>query len=235
MTKLEMIANSIVSNIERGALREGDQLPSEEKLAERHGVSVGTVQKALARLAQSGIISRQHGRGTFVSGSRMAPADLRYVRFQDLQGHELTSYVHMRSVRKTKQKGAWSDFLGGNAFVRVERTVSFGARLELYSEFWLREEEFVRLDGIPHRSFERSMRSLLDKQLSLPTLRVDQWIRFTFACNCGSRTWARSRAAGVCDGTVWLHATRSTAILPISLFRAVFRTARCRALTPALS
>ena len=53
MTKLEMIANNIVSDIERGALREGDQLPSEEKLAEQHGVSVGTVQKALARLAQS--------------------------------------------------------------------------------------------------------------------------------------------------------------------------------------
>ena len=178
MTKLERIANRIVSNIERGALREGDRLPSEEKLAEQHGVSVGTVQKALARLAQSGIISRQHGRGTFVSGNRMAPADLRYVRFQDLEGRDLTSYVNVRSVRKTKQKGAWSDFLGGNAFVRVERTVSFGARLELYSEFWLREEEFVRLNGISHRSFERSMRSLLDKQLSLPTLRVDQWIRF---------------------------------------------------------
>ena len=178
MTKLDMIANSIVSNIERGKLREGDQLPSEEKLAEQHRVSVGTVQKALARLAQSGIISRQHGRGTFVSGSRMAPADLRYVRFQDLKGRDLTSYVQVRSVRKTKQKGAWSEFLGGNAFVRVDRTVSFGARLELYSEFWLREEEFVRLNGVSQRSFEKSLRSLLDKQLSLPTLRVDQWVRF---------------------------------------------------------
>lgn len=178
MTKLEMIANNIVSDIERGALREGDRLPSEEKLAERHSVSVGTVQKALERLAQSGIISRQHGRGTFVSGSRMAPADLRYVRFQDLEGRDLTSYVHVRTVRQTKKKGVWSDFLGGNAFVRVERTVSFGAHLELYSEFWLREEEFVRLDGISHRSFEKSVRSLLDKQLSLPTLRVDQWVRF---------------------------------------------------------
>jgi DNA-binding GntR family transcriptional regulator len=178
MTKLEMIANSIVSDIERGALREGDQLPSEEKLAEQHRVSVGTVQKALERLSQSGIISRQHGRGTFVSGSRMAPADLRYVRFQDAEGRDLTSYVHVRSVRQIKQKGVWSDFLGGESFVRVERTVGFGSRLELYSEFWLREEEFIRLHGVSHRSFEKSVRTLLDKQLSLPTLRVDQWICF---------------------------------------------------------
>ena len=55
MTKLEMIANSIVSDIERGALREGDQLPSEEKLAEQHSVSVGTVQKALARPRSPGL------------------------------------------------------------------------------------------------------------------------------------------------------------------------------------
>jgi DNA-binding GntR family transcriptional regulator len=178
MTKLEMIANSIVSDIERGALREGDQLPSEEKLAEQHRVSVGTVQKALERLSQSGIISRQHGRGTFVSGSRMAPADLRYVRFQDAEGRDLTSYVHVRSVRQIKQKGVWSDFLGGESFVRVERTVGFGSRLELYSEFWLREEEFIRLHGVSHRSFEKSVRTLLDTQLSLPTLRVDQWICF---------------------------------------------------------
>lgn len=39
-------------------------------------------------------------------------------------------------------------------------------------------EEFVRVDNVSRRSFEKSLRSLLDKQLSLPTLRVDQWIRF---------------------------------------------------------
>ena len=64
MTKLDMISDAILSDIERGVLREGDRLPSEERLAEHHGVSVGTVQKALARLANSGIVSRQHGRGT---------------------------------------------------------------------------------------------------------------------------------------------------------------------------
>ena len=56
MTKLEMISNSIVSEIEQGARARGRPASSEEKLAEQHSVSVGTVQKALARLAQSGII-----------------------------------------------------------------------------------------------------------------------------------------------------------------------------------
>ena len=64
MTKVSTIADSIIGNIESGELHEGERLPSEEKLAAHYDVSVGTVQKALARLATTGIISRERGRGS---------------------------------------------------------------------------------------------------------------------------------------------------------------------------
>ena len=177
MTKLSHISNTIVADIESGVLREGDQLPSEEKLAAAHRVSVGTVQKALARLAHSGLISREHGRGTFVSGTSVAPAEVRYLRFRDAAGNELPSFVHVRSVRRTTRNGPWSDFLGGDAFVRIERSINVGG-LDLYSEFWLREADFARLGGVNRRALEKNLRALLGKQLALPTLRADQWIRF---------------------------------------------------------
>jgi DNA-binding GntR family transcriptional regulator len=86
--------------------------------------------------------------------------------------------VHVRSVRRVKRKGPWSEFLGGEGFVRIERTINVGARLELYSEFWLREDDFARLGGVNRRALEKNLRELLGQQLALPTLRVDQWIRF---------------------------------------------------------
>ncbi len=89
MTKLSSVSDAIIRSIESGALREGDRLPSEGELASFHGVSVGTIQKALARLTHSGLITREQGRGTFVSGTRVAPADVRYLRFRDEQGNEL--------------------------------------------------------------------------------------------------------------------------------------------------
>jgi DNA-binding GntR family transcriptional regulator len=178
VTKLSQISNAIVADIEAGVLREGDQLPSEERLAAAHRVSVGTVQKALARLAHSGLISREHGRGTFVSGTSVAPAEVRYLRFRDDDGNELPSFVHVRSVRRTARKGPWSDFLGGEAFVRIERSINVGGRLDLYSEFWLKEEDFARLGGVSRRALEKNLRALLGKQLALPTLRADQWIHF---------------------------------------------------------
>ncbi len=178
MTKLSSVSDAIIRSIESGALREGDRLPSEGELASFHGVSVGTVQKALARLTHSGLITREQGRGTFVSATRVAPADVRYLRFRDEQGNELPSYVHARSVKRIKRKGSWSEFLAGDGYVRIERVISVGGRFDLYSEFWLREEDFAQLGGLDRDALEKNLRELIGQRLSLPTLRVDQWIRF---------------------------------------------------------
>jgi DNA-binding GntR family transcriptional regulator len=179
VTKLERVSESITRRIESGALREGDRLPSEEQLAVQHRVSVGTVQKALARLANSGLVTREHGRGTFVTGSRVRTSDVSYLRFRDAAGQELPNFIHLLSVKRLKSRGPWSDFLGDEpAYVRIERSISVGGLLDLHSAFWLREAEFARLNGTDRRSLEKNLRVLLGQKLSLPTLRVDQWIRF---------------------------------------------------------
>lgn len=182
MTKLARVCDSIVGRIESGALRQGDRLPSEEQLAQGFRVSVGTVQKALSRLAHSGLISREHGRGTFVSGSKVGPGDVHYLRFRDAEGRDLPHYINVRSVRRSKRAGPWSDFLGAGTNIRIERVMSVGGKVDLYSEFWLREAEFVRLkaglNGGQRRYLEKNLRVLLGQELALPTLRVDQLIRF---------------------------------------------------------
>jgi DNA-binding GntR family transcriptional regulator len=180
MTKLSRVCDSIVGRIETGSLREGDRLPSEAQLAAGFRVSVGTVQKALARLAHSGLISREHGRGTFVSASLVQPADLNYLRFRDRQGRELSCYVTLKSVRRLRRPGPWSEFLGReeDGFIRIERMISAGGKVDLHSEFWLRGAEFARLRAVDRRALEKNLRLLLGQKLLLPTLRVDQAIRF---------------------------------------------------------
>jgi GntR family transcriptional regulator len=81
-------------------------------------------------------------------------------------------------VKRLKRKGPWSEFLGGDGFVRIERVISVGGRFDLYSEFWLREEDFAELGGVDRAALEKNLRELVAQRLSLPTLRVDQWIQF---------------------------------------------------------
>lgn len=179
MTKFERICDAIIEQIEAGDLREGDRLPSEEQLASSFGVSVGTVQKSLASLAQSGLVSREHGRGTFVLGSRVRASEINYLRFRDADGNDLAHYIHVRSVKRLSRHGPWSDFLGGDGrYIRIERVTSVGGSITLYNEFWLRESDFERLDGTGRHRLEKNLRVLLGQQLALPTLKVDQLIRF---------------------------------------------------------
>jgi GntR family transcriptional regulator len=52
--------------IGRGALAAGDALPTEQSLCEQFGISRITVRRALADLAEAGLIERRHGIGSFV-------------------------------------------------------------------------------------------------------------------------------------------------------------------------
>jgi GntR family transcriptional regulator len=62
----ELLEEEIVS----GRWVPGARIPSENELCARYGLSRTTIRQALGRLEQEGLVSREKGRGTFVSDSR---------------------------------------------------------------------------------------------------------------------------------------------------------------------
>lgn len=74
----KQLKDSIIKQIERGELRPGDRVPSENELARDAGVSRITTKQALAELAQDGWVYRVRGKGTFVA--RALPRDERATR-----------------------------------------------------------------------------------------------------------------------------------------------------------
>ena len=70
-TKARGVYLALRDQIMSGRLSDGETLPTEQRLAESHGVSRVTVRKALNVLADAGLIKRRAGSGTTVC----APSD----------------------------------------------------------------------------------------------------------------------------------------------------------------
>lgn len=63
----QKIYDALKQDIENGTYRPGDQVPTEEALAKAFGVSKITSKRSLNMLAEDGYLSRQKGRGSFVT------------------------------------------------------------------------------------------------------------------------------------------------------------------------
>lgn len=61
------LAQLLRAMIRTGGLAPGDRLPSENEIVDQHGVSRATANRALALLADEGLITRRRGSGSLVA------------------------------------------------------------------------------------------------------------------------------------------------------------------------
>lgn len=177
-TKVDRVKSILVGEISDGRLRSGERIPSERDLARRLGVSLGTVQRALRDLSERGIVSREHGRGTFVSDGAAA-AGVEFMRFRDDDGRELPLYVKVLGKRRIGGRGPWSSFFGpAEPLVRLDRWINVGGRFGLFSEFFLKHEAFEQLGPGAPEALHPNLRELLVQRLALSALQVEETVRF---------------------------------------------------------
>ena len=67
------IADAVADDAAAGRIATGDRLPTHRALADRLGVTVGTVTRAYALLAERGIVAGEVGRGTYVATAPAPP------------------------------------------------------------------------------------------------------------------------------------------------------------------
>jgi DNA-binding transcriptional MocR family regulator len=67
------LAAQLAHDVRAGKLKPGERLPTHRELADHLGVTVGTITRAYAEAAESGLIDATVGRGTFVRGKPRVP------------------------------------------------------------------------------------------------------------------------------------------------------------------
>ena len=72
----ERIAAALRRDLQAGVLQPGERLPPQRRLADRLGISVGTVTKAFQEAERLGLVAGEVGRGTYVKAAAESGADM---------------------------------------------------------------------------------------------------------------------------------------------------------------
>src|ERR1700754_3224840 len=81
-----LVADGIERGIAEGTFVAGDKLPGETEIAETYRVNRHTVRRALATLAERGLVRAERGSGTYVEAQRLAYPLRSRTRFSEIVG-----------------------------------------------------------------------------------------------------------------------------------------------------
>ena len=172
--KYMQLADHISHMIETGEWKPGDRLPSEAEMAKSLPTSLGTIQKALGRLAEHGAIVREHYRGTFVNGPRSLLGPW-HLRFLDDDGKKLLPVnQEVLSIEKVSGKEPWESFLGKSSFfICIKRLIDVNGEFNALSFFYVSGDKFGKLFKLQATDLDGMyMRTLLQSRFGTQTLRV---------------------------------------------------------------
>ena len=185
--KYRRIIDALAGAIEHGTLSPGDRLPPETSMARLFSVSLGTVQKALAHLADSGALHRTRRRGTFVAG-RQAD-DVFVFRFRNPEtGTVQVPFTRVLSVTEDRSEGPWREHLGAERCVRVDRLVWVEGDPPAFSQFHVASEHGRHLLDEPIENLHGvSFHRVLGERFNLPTVRTSHRLQCRQLCPAACR------------------------------------------------
>lgn len=177
--KYVLLSDSIAGAVDAGDLKPGDQLPGEHDLAAALPASLGTIQKALGRLVDQGVIIRRHGSGTFIADQSEQLHDLWHFRFRGDDGHSLLPvYSTVQSIKEVSEQGDWSEFLGdAPSFICIEREIDVNGEFSCLGRLYLKAKPFQKLLKVQKSDLDNiNIRALLRNDYGVSTARIEEQV-----------------------------------------------------------
>lgn len=170
----------ITRSLEAGEWRPGDIIPSEAELAERYGVSQGTVRKAIDEMAAENLVVRRQGKGTFVATHRDPGSLSRFLRLAANEG-ELRALTRIPLECWRAKAGAdvarTLAIQPGAAVIIFRRLLCFAGVPAIFDEIYLPGELFPDLTIDILKSADISLYNLFESRYGVYPVRADERVR----------------------------------------------------------
>lgn len=200
--KYLQVLDAFTEAIQRGDFKPGERIPAESALCAQLSVSLGTLQKALGKLADSGLVVRQRRTGTFIADRRSQASEAWVYRFRDPRTGKLQlPFVRVLAVAEDHSRGPWRELLGTDRCIRLDRLLWIDSDPPAFTSVYFSYQHGRALLDTPLEELHgSSTHRVMVEQFNLPTLRVEHRL--------GCRTLSRAacdwlRVPNGALGTVW--------------------------------
>lgn len=171
----------LVAGLDNGEWPPGEAIPSEMALAQRFGVSQGTVRKAIDALAAQSLVIRRQGKGTFVSTHTEEKTSLfRFLRIRRNDGRDEYPASRLLDVRRGKASTEVARSLElkiGDAVIVLRRVLEYAGKPVVLDEIVLPAGLFKGLTKSKLDAYRGSMYSFFETQFGVRMLKAQEKLR----------------------------------------------------------
>jgi GntR family transcriptional regulator len=180
----EQIKQAMLSALAHGEWKQGEAIPPEKVLAERFGVSIGTLRKAIDELAAENILVRHQGRGTYVAVHTRNSHFFKFFRIVRQDGKKAYPTTELLRFRRVRAAGLVREKLGvdaGSYVFEFSNVLSLNGDVVMVDEVSLPERLFPGMTERHLRERPSTLYSLYQDMFGVNVIATDERLRTCLA------------------------------------------------------
>lgn len=180
----------LTQSLAEGEWQTGVALPSETRLGERYGVSIGTVRKAIDELVAERILVRHQGRGTYVAGHDARRTLFHFFHIVPADGGKQQPQTELLSFERAKADAESAERLNiapGAPVFRIRNLLRLADKPVVLDEITLPAERFPRLSEKVFRERDSTIYQLYQERYGINVVRSAERLSATLADRAGAK------------------------------------------------
>ncbi len=173
------LRDTLTARIANGEWTADQPLPSEARLAQEYGLSVGTVRKGVDGLVGEGLLERRQGSGTYVKAPSFDTTLFRFFQWRESDATQLSipsSQLILRS--RCMAPSAAAEALGTSDTIKIVRLRSMSELPVIFEEIYIPAALFSGFDTLPEASFGPLLYPLYFEQFGVLVKRATDDLSF---------------------------------------------------------
>ena len=176
------VKRQLMGALSGGEWKPGDAIPPERRLAERYGISIGTVRRAIDELVAENMLIRQQGRGTFVASHNRDRLLFYFFHVVPQDGAKEYPVVRLLGFARAKADKLASDTLGiaiGDPIFRIRNLLSLSGEPVMVDDISVAAARFPGMTERALRERQSTVYNLYQDAFGISVVRTVERLRAT--------------------------------------------------------